>query len=53
MADSETTAEVHPRELAELAVAIAHEAAALVRSHAGRAEVAATKTSEIDVVARG
>jgi myo-inositol-1(or 4)-monophosphatase len=43
-------AESEPRELAALATEIAHEAAELVRSHAGRAEVAATKSSDIDVV---
>lgn len=43
-------AEVNPAELADLALQTAREAAALIRTHAGRVEVAATKSSPVDVV---
>lgn len=42
--------ETSPERLAELALDVARAAGDLVRSHAGRAVVAATKTSDIDVV---
>lgn len=51
MSDGAGSGVHEPRDLAALATAVAGEAAALVRTYAeGRVEVAATKSSEVDVV---
>jgi myo-inositol-1(or 4)-monophosphatase len=50
MGTAAASAQPHPRDLADLAVGAAREASALVAGQAGRVHVAATKSSDIDVV---